>query len=119
MHHPFRLADHVERRPRLGPELDAIGQFLMQRFARGDDHPHLGIVLPGDVRELDAVHVAGELHVGHHQDQTAGGALQHQLRGLRAFAFDDIDLAFLQQQADHVALHRVVFDDEGGRAKGF
>jgi hypothetical protein len=89
----------------------------MQRPARGDDHLHLGIVLSGDVRELDAVHVAGELHVGHHQNQAAGGALQHQLRGLRAFALDDIDLALLQQQADHVPLHRVVFNDEGSRAK--
>ena len=44
----------------------------------------------------------------------AGVAL---LGGFRAFAFDDIDLALLQQQADHVPLHRVVFDNEGRCAK--
>src|SRR5258707_12851579 len=59
--HPLRLADHIEWRPRLGPELGAIGQFLRQGPARRDDHADAGIVLPGDVRELDAVHVPGEL----------------------------------------------------------
>ena len=91
----------------------------MQRFARGDDHADFGIVLPGDVRKLDAVHIAGELHVGHHQNQAAAGALQDEFSRFGAFAFDDIDLALLQQQANHVPLHRVVFDNEGGRAKRF
>ena len=63
-------------------------------------------------------HVAGELHVGHHQNQAAAGALQDELSRFRAFAFDDIDLALLQQQANHIPLHRVVFDNEGRRTKG-
>ena len=74
---------------------------------------------PGDMRELDAVHVAGKLHVGHHQRQTVADALENQFGSLGAFAFDDVELALLQQQADHVPLHRVVFDNECGRAEGF
>jgi hypothetical protein len=118
INHPLRLADHIERHPGFCPEFDAIGQFLVQRLAGGDDHAHVGIVSSGDVRELDAVHIAGELHVSHQQDQVVGRALQHQLGGLGTLAFDDIDIAFLQQQADHVPLHRIVFDDEGRCAKG-
>jgi len=44
--------------------------------------------------------------------------LQHQFGGLRAFALNDVDIAFLQQQADHFPLHRVVLDDQCGRAEG-
>jgi hypothetical protein len=43
IHHPLGLADDVERRPRLFPELAAIGQSLMQRPAGRHDHPHLRI----------------------------------------------------------------------------
>ena len=71
------------------------------------------------MRELDAAHVTSELHVGHHKHQTAAGTLQNELCGLGAFAFDDVDLAFFQQQAKHFPLHRIVFDNECGCTKGF
>src|SRR6266550_4798411 len=41
----LRFAQHIERRPRLRPELGAVGQWLLKRPARGDDHVKPGIVL--------------------------------------------------------------------------
>ena len=93
--------------------------FLPQRNTRGDDHIHIRIEFLGDMRELHAGLMAGELDVGHHQDEAGAGLFQDEFGGLRAFAFDHVHVAFFQQQADHFPLHRIVLDNECGRAEGF
>jgi len=97
--------------------LRAARQAPSQRPARGHDHVDIRIIFLGDVRELDSVHAAGKCDVGHQQDEAAAIMLQHQFSGFRAFALDHVVIALFQQHADHLALHRVILDDQGCGSK--
>jgi hypothetical protein len=117
-HRPLRLADDVERCPRLGPEFCTLGQFAAKRLARGHDHAELGVVLPGDVSEFNAVHAAGQIHVRQQQRQAVGEAPQNLLGGLRTIACDHVEITFLQQQTNHFPLYLIDFNDECLGAEG-
>ena len=67
--------------------------------------------------ERDPVHDARQIDVGHHQVEAATAALQHKLGGFRTLTRDDVEIAFLKQQANHFPLHRIVFDNERFSAK--
>ena len=67
--------------------------------------------------ERDAIHGTRQIDVGHHQVEVCPAALQHKLGGLRTLTRDDVEIAFLKQQANHFPLHRIVFDNERFCAK--
>src|SRR6478735_1329169 len=113
------FAEHVERRPWLGPEFRAIGQGLRQGAAGGDDDVELWIAVLGDVRELDPGHAPRKLNVRQHQTERAGASVEHPLGSLGAIALDDLVAALLQQKTEHLPLHDVVFDNQRRRAKWF
>ena len=72
-----------------------------------------------DRRQIRAGHPSREIHVGHQERQRAAHAIEHQLGGLGALALNDVVLALLEEQHQHLPLHGIVFDNKRGRAKGF
>ena len=65
-----------------------------------------------DLRQLDAVHGAGQIDVGQKRGQAAADMVEHKGRGFAALALDHVHLAFSEQCHDALALKRVVFDDQ-------
>jgi hypothetical protein len=56
------LAEHVEREPWFRHEHRPFGKAFRQRKARGHDDADFRVALRGEMRELHAVNLAGQLH---------------------------------------------------------
>ncbi|HEV2153694.1 hypothetical protein [Bradyrhizobium sp.] len=69
------------------------------------------------VREIDAVHLSNQVDVG--DDQGRALRLQRERGSLGVLALQHLEIAFLEQRREHLALNVVVLDDDRGRADRF
>ena len=75
------------------------------------------IVRARKMGEFDAVHPAGQADVGDQQGWMTG--LDGQQRGFGVLALDHVEIAFLQQRRNDVALNVVVLNHDRGAAERF
>src|SRR5262249_62060111 len=76
------------------------------------------IALTRDMSEFDPVHLSGKIDVGHQERQRVAVFVQETLGRLGAFALEDVVIALLEQQGDHLSLHGIVFNNQRGRSIG-